>query len=430
MDLAGMRRIFSDLGAVRLYAKELAENDNSKNQVYLGPNFEVLNIIPNKGIVSDVRDDKNIFKAKLDFCWINEDGTSSPAPHAQLILYPQYPEVRFSGFLLGSPNAPSQLMASRLPGRILFLAISAGGKIFAMVFPANSTIAAEFKSLNREPDAGVFVDLTFTGADNSRAALLRELTRINHEGWIKSKRLDGHGVLGPCNARNCGGLTLEAELGVRPNSLAEPDYLGWEVKQHKVSNFERFTSGVVTLMTPEPIGGFYGERGAAEFIRKYGYLDKCGREDRMNFGGVHKSGERHPLTGLTLRLIGFDSEKGKIVKDTGGIGLISDSGEIGALWPFAGLLTHWVRKHARAVYVPSLTQKEPLSYMYGDKVRLALRTDFLRFLKAMNSGEVYYDPGLKIENISTKPKLKTRNQFRIKSKEIGALYETVETVQL
>lgn len=429
MDLAGMRRIFSDLGAVRLYAKELAENDNSKNQVYLGPNFQVLNIIPNKGIHPDKNEDKNIFKAELDFSWVAEDGSGSPAPHAQLILYPQYPEVRFSGFLRGSQNAPTELMTSRLPGRILFLAVTAAGKIFAMVFPGESPVANEFKSLNREPDAGVFVDLT-SGADVSRTTLLRELGRINHAGWIISKRLDGNGVLGPCNARNCGGLTLEAELGIRPNSLAEPDFLGWEVKQHKVANFSHFTSGIVTLMTPEPTGGFYGDQGAAAFVHKYGYADKCGREDRINFGGIHKSGERHPLTGLTLRLIGFDGKKGTITEDTGGIGLISDSGEVGALWPFAGLLAHWVKKHARAVYVPSLTQKEPLAYKYGDKVRLAQKTDFLKFLKAMDSGEVYYDPGLKIENVSSKPKIKTRNQFRIKSKEIGALYESVETVQL
>jgi len=422
--------MFSDLGATKLYAKVLAANDNSKNQIYLGHSFDLLNIIPARAILPDSTPKAIIFKAELDFSWVTPEGNVSPAPHSKLILYPQYPEIRFSGFLKGCHNSPAKLISSRLEGRVLFFGITPKRAILGMVVPFESDIASEFRLLKREPDAGVFVDLTLSGVDNSRTALLHELTRINHEGWIKSKRLDGHGILGPCNARNCGGLTLEAELGVKPNSLAEPDYLGWEVKQHNVSNFNHFTSGVVTLMTPEPIGGFYGEQGAAAFVRKYGYPDRCGREDRMNFGGVHKSGERHPLTGLTLRLIGYDCEKNEIIEDTGGIGLVSDSGDICALWPYAGLITHWGKKHARAVYVPSLTQKEPLSYKYGDRVRLALRTDFLKFLKAMNSGEVYYDPGLKIENISTKPKVKTRNQFRIKSKEIGALYETVEVVQL
>lgn len=35
-------------------------------------------------------------------------------------------------------------------------------------------------------------------------------------------------------------------------------------------------------------------------------------EDRINFGGVHKTGVRHPLTNLEMQLIGFDAESGKI----------------------------------------------------------------------------------------------------------------------
>ena len=430
MDFATTRRILSDLGAVRLYAKELSENDNSKNQVYFGPGFEVLNIIPNKGISPNEDPEKDIFKAKLDFWWVNDDGSACLAPNAQLILYPQYPEVRFSGFLAGSKGAPSELMAGRLKGRILFLGVCPTGKILAMVAGAASCVAKEFLALGRTPDAGVFVDLTLKGADDSRLALLGELKRINQCGWIDSKRLHGDGTIGPCNARNCGGLTLEAELGIRPNSLAEPDYLGWEIKQHSVPDFTRISTGVITLMTPEPIGGIYHEEGPEAFIRKFGYADKLGRPDRINFGGVHKAGERHPLTGLTLQLTGFDRETNKISKDGGGIALFSDNGECGAFWPFAGLMTHWVKKHSRAAYIPAMMVKEPLRYCYGDKVRLAIKTDFLRFLKAMNSGKVYYDPGLKLENASTKPKVKRRNQFRIKSSEIGALYESLEVKSL
>jgi len=42
---------------------------------------------------------------------------------------------------------------------------------------------------------------------------------------------------------------------------------------------------------------------------------------------------------------------------------------------------------------------------------------------------MYYDPDMKLENVSTdKPKHKKRSQFRVASKNITALYETVETV--
>jgi hypothetical protein len=40
-------------GAARFYAKRLAPNDNSKNQVYLGGGFGALNIIPHGEVESD-----------------------------------------------------------------------------------------------------------------------------------------------------------------------------------------------------------------------------------------------------------------------------------------------------------------------------------------------------------------------------------------
>jgi hypothetical protein len=59
---------------------------------------------------------------------------------------------------------------------------------------------------------------------------------------------------------------------------------------------------------------------------------------------------------------------------------------------------------------------------------LAEGTDSLRLLAALAVGAVYYDPGIKLENASTKPLVKRRNQFRVASKNITALYEMVETV--
>jgi hypothetical protein len=51
--LADLQGLFADAGCDRLYAKPLAENDNSKNQVYFGPGFEALNLFPNQGIAPD-----------------------------------------------------------------------------------------------------------------------------------------------------------------------------------------------------------------------------------------------------------------------------------------------------------------------------------------------------------------------------------------
>ena len=52
-----------------------------------------------------------------------------------------------------------------------------------------------------------------------------------------------------------------------------------------------------------------------------------------------------------------------------------------------------------------------------------------KLLRAFAAGAMYYDPGIKLENASTdKAKSKKRSQFRVASKNITALYETVETV--
>jgi hypothetical protein len=83
------------------------------------------------------------------------------------------------------------------------------------------------------------------------------------------------------------------------------------------------------------------------------------------------------------------------------------------------------------VYVPSLCRTEPQrQYAYGHKVRLAEKTDSLKLLAAFACGEVYYDPGIKLENASTNPKKKNRSQFRVASRNIKALYETVKVVEV
>ena len=436
MNLSQLKALFVKVGARKLYAKPLAENDNSKNQVYFGPDFQALNLFPNEGIVADSSPKNPIFKAKLHFGWLTSNGAIADAPGAQLILYPQYPEVRFSGFLKGCAAPPSSLMAGRMSGRVLFLAITGDRRVVGFVVGSSDEIAAEFCTLGLLARAGVFIELslpTIPDESDSRTKLLAELHRINRLGWIDSKQLDKSGRIDPCRAPNCGGYTIEAELGIPKNSEGEPDFLGWEVKQHSVTSFARADSGTaITLMTPEPTGGFYKAQGVDSFIRKFGYADKNDKPDRLNFGGIHRAGERQPSTGLTMQLTGYDAAQDKITDAGGAIALVSDAGEVAAAWAFSGLLAHWSRKHTRAAYVPSMRRTEPhWQYAYGARVRLAQSTDGLRLLKALACGAVYYDPGIKLENASTaQAKSKKRSQFRVASKNITALYETVETVEV
>jgi len=426
-------------GATRFYAKRLAPNDNSKNQVYLGGGFGALNIIPHGPIGDDdteragsVRDRA---KAAVQFFWIDELGVS-PAPDAQLILYPKYPEVRMSGFLKGAERAPNVLMKSRDEGRVLFFGICPDDRVLGHVVSREDPIALVFDAATtgQEP-SGVFMDLETVrqGGANPKQTLLAALRRIYGKGWIASQKMGRAGVPEFYSARNGGGYTLEAELGISPNGYAEPDFMGWEIKQYGVNDFETYRArSPVTLMTPEPTGGLYRDEGVEAFLRRYGYADKSGKADRINFGGVYAADRGfHAETGLALRMTGFDAAIGKITDLDGGITLIDRSGTVAASWGFRGIMAHWNRKHAKAAYVPSLMQFPPPEYRYGAIVELCEGTDVLLLLAAVSAGAVYYDPGIKMENAGGgRPEIKRRSQFRVKHDSLGRLYRASENKAL
>jgi hypothetical protein len=430
-DLSHLKQMMRAAGATQLYLKRLAENDNSKNQVYLGPDLSALNILPNGPLTSELGKPQ-LLKSPLHFSWLTASGAIARAPGSQLILYPQYPEVRFSGFLKGSSGAPSDVMTIRQAGRILFFGITADNHILGFAAHRDSPIAREIETANLRPDYGVFSRIAIEDRTNDRELLIAQLARISGLGWIDSKRLNKEGEALPCTSTNCGGLTLEAELGVRPNSLTEPDFHGWEIKQHAVPNLGRPSGGgAITLMTPEPTGGVYVEDGIHEFIRRYGYPDRD-IADRRNFSGIHSSIKICTSTSLRLVLSGYDISKGVITDFTRGIALLDPAEEVAAIWHYKDLLSHWTQKHALAAYIPSNVRKLPLQqYRFGSVVRLAEGTEFRLFLNAVAAGAVYYDPGINIEDVSSaRPKVKKRSQFRIKSSSIPLLYSTVSEVDV
>jgi len=435
-DIGNLKKIMAAHGVTQLFAKPLAPNDNSKNQIYLGGGFEALNIIPNHGVEVDegtkAASKRDRFKALISLSWVDADGSVYPAPNAQLILYPKYPEVRMSGMLQRAEVAPSSLIASREEGRILFLGVRHDGRILGHVSAPDSPIRKEIEDI-REPDiSGVFIRIPVDDKD-TKQLLIETLRNIHLEGWIDSIRLNSSGDILPCRASNCGGYTLEARLGITPNGYSEPDYLGWEVKQHGVTSLDKPHSGSpITLMTPEPTAGIYKEQGVEQFLRTFGYPDQMGREDRINFGGIFRNGVRAERTGLTLTLTGYDSTSGKITSADGGISLLDDSGQNAATWLYADMMKHWIRKHAQAVYIPSMCRTDPVrQYTYGNQIDLGEGTDFLKFLRAVADGLVYYDPGIKLENASSsRSTTKRRSQFRIKPVHLPGLYHSMESVDI
>ena len=163
-----------------------------------------------------------------------------------------------------------------------------------------------------------------------------------------------------------------------------------------------------------------------------------GREARMNFGGIHKFGQTQATTKLKLVLEGYDAVKGKIENTDGFLGLIDGSDKIAASWSFTSLLKHWNTKHAKACYIPSKNQKVAngiftQQYAYGNLVMMGVQTDFSLFLKEVALGNIYYDPGIKLEFAIPdirKQATKRRSQFRIKASQLTNLYKENEVINL
>ena len=296
------------------------------------------------------------------------------------------------------------------------LAPSATGALVCLA-PENSPLARELLAkFSDSPPSGLFLELTLpVGSEKNKANVLAALQRIHLGDFHLSCRRNSQGVLIPDNANNGGGYTLEALLGITPNGKSELDYLGWEIKGH--------SSNRVTLTTPEPNGGFYGERGVNEFVERYG---RDVSDGGMYFTGGHKFGVPCTATRLTLQVSGFDPAKPKLFDVNGAVRLVDCDGNEAASWAFAQLLTHWNRKHAFAAYVHYTPQKSPIAYRYDTPVLMGEHTDFSRYLNALCSGAIIFDPGSKVTRARTaQSKVKARSQFRINTKDLGLLYRTL-----
>lgn len=449
--LAKILTILGDLGAVNIYVKRLASNDNSKNQPYFGPHLTNLSFLPTGNIVPSLSTSgktsdpkrKIKYQAPMKLSWFDVEGNVHDAPNAKLIYYPQYPEVRFSGFLKGSQVKAGKWMnpekCGRSEGRWLILGVCPDDRIYAYLATPESSLSNELAENDFIEVSNIFsqIDVKHKQAGtSSREALTKKLHDIYCMGWIPGQKLCANLTSSPYKAQNGGGYTLEAMLGVPPNGYAEPDFLGWEVKQFGVTRFPKIGAKPTTLMTPEPDGGIYKDQGAAAFVRLYGYDDKSGVIDRLNFGGKHVIGKVQEQTGLKMGLQGFDSITASITDAEGAIVLIDSSEANAASWSFAKFMDHWKRKHAQAVYIPCLRRNSQsgsagYEYHYGPNIELGIGTGFEMILSSMAAGNVFYDPGIKLEGASSSaPKLKRRSQFRINHGYLPSLYKKFEAVDI
>lgn len=425
------------LGATRIIFKSLANNDNSKQQIYLGSDFDVIRLIPSGDIYADGISAKGpIFKAPLTLYWMNDKGVTELAPNSQLILYPKYPEIRMSGFLSGTDKklniTPRHLMkhpsieerAEKIDShRYLILGLNKN-TIWAYCTSWHDEVAQELHTLVAEEKAqsvaSVFYEIIKTGK-TSEEKLLEKLKAIHRMGQIESCRLTSAGKKIPYKASNGAGYTLEAQFDITPNGCSDPDFMDWELKSHSGS--------VVTLMTPEPNSGIYIENGLKAFLDQYATKKQ---PNRLDFASRHDVNKKNNKTLLTMKMEGYDQKSGKIIDPDGGLMLRDQYNNLAAGWKFDKLIEHWKRKHSNTCYVSySIFKNGPIpSYQFGPKITLGQGTSLEHFLKALHSCAIYYDPGIKMTQENEKWKPKKRSQFRVNWKNIDTLYSYMRDIDL
>lgn len=434
--------LFADRGCTEVLVKPLAaKQDNDKNQVYVGGDLSQVAKIPSGDVVASTTSSrkpgalgKTKFIAPLKFSWIARGGDSL-APQAKLIFYPQYPEVRLSGLIAGSVDPPKSLyrraFRGQETGRILLIGLRPeDDRVWAMILPPESVAAKQIIRATSD-EYGVFSiwRLAADTEEDPRRELLEHLAQVHALGWIPGQRISA-GELIPYSKMNAGGYTLEAMLGIAPNGRGEPDFVGWELKAHRVSRLSSGGPGgsPLTLMTPEPTGGLYKEQGVRAFMAKYGRTRED-RPERVDFTGRHFVGKLVEASNTTLVIEGWDGERGLL--PDGAINLVDASGTVAASWGFEGLMNHWKRKHTRTCYVDYMSREVAAGkeFRYGSKVLLCQETSFFELLRSFAQGHVYYDPGINMKLQSDGTWLpKRRSQFRVAYANLPELYRRSERV--
>ena len=431
MSLSTLKSMLGKYGCDQIFVKALAPNDNSKNQIYLAPHPDHLRSIPkNNWEIHESTSkkpntaNKKILRANVPFNWLLPDGRSAPAKAAKLIFYPQYPEVRLSGFLQGAAINASDWMQpqkhGRSKGRFLIWGVSKDRTSYAYLAVPNSQISKALDSRDIEAGFNTVGDpkerLTAFEADttvsprNEIISRIRDLYLQNPHAGVILK----NGELSSYTAQNAGGMTLEAFFGIEPNGDAKPDYKGWELKGH--------SQNAITMLTPEPDGGYYKEEGFESFIRRYGYPDQRGVEGRINFGGTYKVGHRTTITNLELKLVGHNENDAAKFDINGCVALIDPMNQVAASWSFPKLLNHWQTKHANTVFIPFKRSGD--HFTYSPDILLGEGTSFENLLRGFATQAIYYDPASKLVTNGQKNTIKRRSQFRVNKKNLERLFDS------
>jgi hypothetical protein len=234
LTLGQVSALLREQGCEEGFVKSLAANNNSKQQIYLASDLVQVSRLPSGDPIASSGSsdkpgakDKKKFQCAVEFHWMTPNGPRR-APNAKLIYYPQYPEVRFSGFLAGCDDPPSFLLNRELRGaevgRTLILAPNQNDEVFGFVLPPESIAAKQLWNMKLDQYGVMSVWNFAEDVHEALPSIFEELCRINRLGFVDSQRLKKVGPPVPYSAQNGGGYTLEALLGImRSASLTTKD---------------------------------------------------------------------------------------------------------------------------------------------------------------------------------------------------------------
>lgn len=417
-----MLRAMQDAGADRILLKALAPNDNSKNQVYVGGSdvaLRELRVDLGEATLSSVA---KSFQIAQPTTWIDESGNIAPAPGTKVIFYPQYPELRMSGFATGVPQGFSgrDLLVERADGRTLLIGLVPGGWLIWVGKPAAEALARlELNAVRGTPFHEVVVGHPMTPTQ-IWDELLDRVALLAAGPPLPSVRLNSDGSVVATNPTDphSGGWAVEAALDVPVNALPGPDYRG-------LVELKSFSGSRISLMTPEPTGGMYaGPGGKQLFMSKWGLVSDDGAKIRFN--GQHRLNEPKTSNPLTLRAVGWsDATPGRYAPDAQ-LQLLDASGANAAAWLLKDMNAKWLDKHDQALYIQY--GREAGGFRLTGRVYKCQETDFRLFMLGLRAGSVIFDPGHSM--VVASGKVSSRSQWRTSRNLLLGLYTQVEDLAL
>ena len=417
-----LKHVLSLAGSEQVLVKALALNqDNEKNQIYLGGDDSLLSLLPGSlGFLAESESTNKRHSApgvgkevlKMEFFWLQPDGVENLAPDAKLIFYMQYPELRLSGFLKGSSEPPRSLRRNEqdeFGRRVLLLAIRAEQVLGVVVTDRDSPeLVDQLLNLELFPGHALLRQLPLSASLQSPdldrlIGEIRALSRDWHEACVLKS--DTRRPV-PRQAQQGSGWTLEALLGIPMNGTKGPDKYGYEIKVLP-------RSGPVSLITSEPDFGWRKERGLTDYLHEFGWPGTKG-DGSYRFNGKHDTQRPYDRSHAMVVIDHWDP----ISNGPDGTGepnvllLHTGTDTVIAGWTFESLAAKWSKKHSGCVYVEY--QRRPESglatdYRYGPHAHIGQGTSINHLLRSLSSGSIYLDPG---DRVNADGAEKARMQWR------------------